>query len=187
MDGRLHRKYFAVDGSAGGAFWDFLEPGWCIDFGTGHRPPKTPGKSRLHGMPAFPPGCSAAPVCRYFSEVCCFCCWPGCRYIWHIIPESVPMMHRCRRDRSWNIIISIITPLCILCFYRGCCGWKSYLRQCECRNGILYGSTDAAAFGKHGLWNAGTASPENCRRVAAGHSVTGDVFPFHWYMSVSMT
>lgn len=82
------------------------------------------GKSRLHGMPAFPPGCSAAPVCRYFSEVCCSCCWPGCRYIWHIIPESVPMMHRCRRDRSWNIIISIITPLCTLCFCRGCCGWE---------------------------------------------------------------
>lgn len=107
-----------------GCLLDFLEPGWCIDFGTGHRPPKTPGKSRLHGMPAFPPGCSAAPVCRYFSEVCCFCCWPGCRYIWHIIPESVPMMHRCRRDRSWNIIISIITPLCTLCFCRGCCGWE---------------------------------------------------------------
>lgn len=123
VDGRLHRKYFAVDGSAGvpsGISWNLggastLEPGTDR---RRHREKQAAWYARLSTWLQRRSGV------QIFSEVCCFCCWPGCRYIWHIIPESVPMMHRCRRDRSWNIIISIITPLCTLCFCRGCCGWE---------------------------------------------------------------
>ena len=138
-------------------------------------------------MPAFPPGCSAAPVCRYFSEVCCFCCWPGCRYIWHIIPESVPMMHRCRRDRSWNIIISIITIVHTL-FLQGMLWLGSHIFGSVNAGMAFYTAVQmlllsgSMAYGMLVLHH---------RKTAAGWQLAiqllGMFFPFHWYMSVSMT
>lgn len=123
VDGRLHRKYFAVDGSAGvpsGISWN-LGGASTLEPGTDRRRHRE--KAGCMVCPPF--RLAAAPLrCAdiFGSLLFLLLAWLPVYLAYY--PGICAYDARCRRDRSWNIIISIITPLCTLCFCRGCCGWE---------------------------------------------------------------